>query len=212
MKQKIPYDVFARLLEEKGVKAYDVAKHTGVRQSTLSEWKRGTYTPKADKRKILADYFGVTLEYLDGDSPYPHGDPTIVEKYTQPLEMIRIPVFNNIPGNLPLISITDRREDIMIKNPNDNESYYGIIVNDNSMSPRLMKNDIAVFREQNVCENDHIVIVKPKELDHAIIRRIVRKEHFTVLQSIDSAYNSFVYIDESEFKIIGVVTGMYRSF
>ena len=179
MKQKIPYDVFARLLEEKGVKAYDVAKHTGVRQSTLSEWKRGTYTPKADKRKILADYFGVTLEYLDGDSPYPHGDPTVVEKYTQPLEMIRIPVFNNIPGNLPLISITDRREDIMIKNPNDNESYYGIIVNDNSMSPRLMKNDIAVFREHNVCENDDIIIVKPKELDHAIIRRIVRKEHFT---------------------------------
>lgn len=100
----------------------------------------------------------------------------------------------------------------MIKNPNDNESYYGIIVNDNSMSPRLMKNDIAVFREHNVCENDDIIIVKPKELDHAIIRRIVRKEHFTVLQSIDSAYDSFVYIDESEFKIIGVVTGMYRSF
>ena len=32
--------------------------------------------PKADKRKKLADYFGVTFAYLDGESEYPHGEPT----------------------------------------------------------------------------------------------------------------------------------------
>lgn len=32
--------------------------------------------PKTEKRKKHADYFGVTLAYLDGESEYPHGEST----------------------------------------------------------------------------------------------------------------------------------------
>lgn len=31
---------------------------------TLSDWKRGKTTPKQDKLQLIADYFGVTLDYL----------------------------------------------------------------------------------------------------------------------------------------------------
>ena len=37
-------------------------------QPTLSEWKKGTYTPKQDKLQKIADYFGVTLDYLMGNT------------------------------------------------------------------------------------------------------------------------------------------------
>ncbi|MPN11830.1 hypothetical protein SDC9_159138 [bioreactor metagenome] len=30
----------------------------------LSEWKKGSYTPKQDKLQKIADYFGVTVDYL----------------------------------------------------------------------------------------------------------------------------------------------------
>ncbi|MBQ9065245.1 MAG: helix-turn-helix transcriptional regulator, partial [Blautia sp.] len=33
-------------------------------QATLSSWKSGKYTPKIDKLKKLADYFGVPIEEL----------------------------------------------------------------------------------------------------------------------------------------------------
>lgn len=59
------YSVFAELLEKFGVKASDVSKATGINQTVFSEWKKGKSTPKADKRKKIADYFGVSLEYLD---------------------------------------------------------------------------------------------------------------------------------------------------
>lgn len=58
------YDVFARLMKSKGCTAYQVSKATGIAQSTLSDWKSGKSTPKSDKIKTLAEYFGVTPEYL----------------------------------------------------------------------------------------------------------------------------------------------------
>lgn len=58
------YDVFASLLEQRNVKAADVAKATGIHPSTFSDWKKGKSAPKADKLQRIADYFGVTLEYL----------------------------------------------------------------------------------------------------------------------------------------------------
>ena len=59
------YEIFEQLLQEKGVKAADVTRATGISSTVFSEWKKGKSTPKADKRKKIADYFGVSLEYLD---------------------------------------------------------------------------------------------------------------------------------------------------
>ncbi len=58
------YEIFSKLLQEHGITPYKVSKETGVSQSTLSDWKRGVSTPKQDKLQKIADYFGVTLEYL----------------------------------------------------------------------------------------------------------------------------------------------------
>lgn len=58
------YEIFSKLLHEYGVTAYKISKETGISQSTLSDWKSGRITPKADKLQIIADYFNVSLEYL----------------------------------------------------------------------------------------------------------------------------------------------------
>lgn len=58
------YEKFADLLAKTNKTAYRVAKDTGVSTATLSSWKKGEYTPKLDKLKLLADYFGVSIEYF----------------------------------------------------------------------------------------------------------------------------------------------------
>lgn len=58
------YEIFAKLLDEKGVRAADVCRATGLPSSLFSEWKRGKSKPKIDKLQKIADYFGVTVEYL----------------------------------------------------------------------------------------------------------------------------------------------------
>ncbi len=58
------YEKFAELLDKYDKTAYQVSKDTGIAQSVLSDWKTGRSKPKADKLKILADYFGVSIEYF----------------------------------------------------------------------------------------------------------------------------------------------------
>lgn len=58
------YEIFDRLLKSRGLKIADVSRGTGISGATLYEWKAGKYTPKADKLQLIADFFGVTLDYL----------------------------------------------------------------------------------------------------------------------------------------------------
>ncbi|WP_230140213.1 helix-turn-helix domain-containing protein [Clostridium neonatale] len=58
------YKKFESLLKERNVTAYQVSKNTGIATATLSEWKKGTYTPKADKLLKIAQYFEVPIEYF----------------------------------------------------------------------------------------------------------------------------------------------------
>jgi transcriptional regulator with XRE-family HTH domain len=68
------YEIFLKLLEEKGVSAYKVGKATGIAGSTFTDWKTGRSAPKQDKLQKIADYFGVSLDYLmtgkEQNSPY----------------------------------------------------------------------------------------------------------------------------------------------
>lgn len=58
------YEKFEKLLEERGVTAYEVAKQTGIASTTLSAWKKGEYTPKIDKLCKIADYFEIPVTYF----------------------------------------------------------------------------------------------------------------------------------------------------
>jgi len=58
------YEIFEKLLKEHNVTPYRVAKDTGITTATLTSWKQGKYTPKTEKLQKIADYFGVSLDYL----------------------------------------------------------------------------------------------------------------------------------------------------
>ena len=58
------YQKYEALRIKAGVTDYEVAKQTGVSTSTLTNWKYARYSPKADKLKLLSDYFGVSIEYF----------------------------------------------------------------------------------------------------------------------------------------------------
>lgn len=76
------YSVFEQLLQKSGLSTYRVSKDTGIAQSVFSSWKNGISTPKQDKMKKIADYFGVSVEYLmtgkekDGGEIYYLNDET----------------------------------------------------------------------------------------------------------------------------------------
>ena len=70
----VMYDVYCKLRDSKGVKDATVAKATGINQSTFTDWRTGRSVPKKEKLQKIADYFGVTLDYLmtgqEQNAPY----------------------------------------------------------------------------------------------------------------------------------------------
>lgn len=61
------YDILSNLMELQGVTPYRLSKETGITQATLSRWKNGITQPSIETLQTLADYFGVTVDYLTGN-------------------------------------------------------------------------------------------------------------------------------------------------
>ncbi len=58
------YEKYIELRDKKKVTDYRVSMDTGITKSTFTDWKNGRSQPKVDKLKILANYFGVSIEYF----------------------------------------------------------------------------------------------------------------------------------------------------
>ena len=58
------YEVFEQLLQKFGVTTADVCKATGIGQSTMSNWKSRRNLLSGKNARLIADYFGVSVDYL----------------------------------------------------------------------------------------------------------------------------------------------------
>lgn len=86
------YEIFEQLLQKYGVTSYKVAKEAGVTQTALSNWKTGRSTPTVKTLQKIADYFGVTVDYLmtgkDEKPPEPQLTPRDKRDIAKDLESI----------------------------------------------------------------------------------------------------------------------------
>lgn len=57
------YDQFIKLCDERGEKPTPVAKKLGCSSSNVALWKKGS-VPRTPVLSKIADYFGVTTQYL----------------------------------------------------------------------------------------------------------------------------------------------------
>lgn len=54
------------LREEKSITQTKLAQETKIKQANISRWESGLNTPNLSDLWILADYFGVSIDYLTG--------------------------------------------------------------------------------------------------------------------------------------------------
>ncbi len=58
------YDVYLSLCKRNSKKPSVVAAELGINKSNVSNWKNNGYTPRGEVLQKIADYFGVTTDYL----------------------------------------------------------------------------------------------------------------------------------------------------
>ena len=64
--QNIFVERLKELLQEKGINQAKLSKETNIPQQSISSWITCVRTIQIDSLCILADYFGVTTDYLLG--------------------------------------------------------------------------------------------------------------------------------------------------
>lgn len=206
------YDVLQKLLDEKGITATDVARETGISRSSMTDWKKGRSTPKYEKRKKIADMFGVTVDYLDGLSPFPYGEEKNFEVCSES-NTVTIPILGRIPAGIPIEAVTDRIGEIEIANPRGDDKYWALKVKGDSMYPKILDGDIVIFREQPCCENGDICVVRVNGTD-ATLKKVIKDKDSVILQPLNPDFEPLVFsdsvVDQPSLAIIGVAKEIRR--
>lgn len=78
-------------LNEKDKRAYELCDVLGIRTSTMSTWKTRHNDPPAKYMKTIADFLGVSLDYLITGQDAP------VRKTTTPEEDELLELFHSLP-------------------------------------------------------------------------------------------------------------------
>ena len=60
------YDVYVELCHNNGKSPSAVAQELGINKSNVSNWKNNGYTPRGAVLNKIAEYFGVSVDYLLG--------------------------------------------------------------------------------------------------------------------------------------------------
>ena len=82
------YEIYCKLRDAMGVKDADVVKATGITKSTFSDWKSGRSKPKDEILQKIADFFGVTAEYLRTGKETDKKEPQLNPKDQKDIENI----------------------------------------------------------------------------------------------------------------------------
>ena len=148
------YQRFENLLRSRGTTVYRVSKATGISASTFTDWKNGRSVPKADKMRLIADFFEVSLDSLLGSAA---GEVSEFAGYTSVKAKKMVPIIGEIRAGSPIIT----NETLLgreFADVDDAEEYFFLKVCGDSMKNIGMVNgSLVLFRKQQYAEEGDVV-------------------------------------------------------
>ena len=173
-----------KLRDQKGISQAELARFLGVARSTVCQYEAERREPDNETLSKLADYFGVTVDYLLGRES---GQPPKSKKGKW------IPVYGEIAAGIPIEAI----EDIIDYEEIDDEmaatgEYIALRIKGDSMEPRIKEGDVVIIRRQENVENGQIAAVMVNG-DSATLKQVKREENGLWLISSNQAYPPIFY-------------------
>lgn len=196
------YEIFEKLCEEKGVTPYRVCKETGITTATISNWKAGRYTPKQDKLQKIAEFLGVTIEYLmTGENP---NIATISNIF--PIELNKFPMLGEIACGKPKYTNEDR-ESYVMAGTNIKADFCLKASGDSMVNARILDGDIVFIRKQDMVDNGEIAAVVINNDSEATLKRLFyyQEKGLLILKAENPAYEDLIFQGEelNEVHILG---------
>ncbi|MEA4941943.1 MAG: XRE family transcriptional regulator [Oscillibacter sp.] len=152
------------LREGKRLSQKELAQNLHMANSTLCQYENDDRVPSDDVKTRIADYFGVTVDYLLG-------------RHTEAASHkgVMIPVLGDVAAGIPIEAIQDilDYEEISRELASRGE-YFGLRLRGDSMAPRMCEGDVVIVRKQSDADSGDVAVVLVNG-DSATVKNI-RKE------------------------------------
>lgn len=175
-----------------------------IAAGSITKWKNGA-TPSGKTLQKIADYFGVTVDYLLSGPSLPSSD-----NYHSSLSGYKV---------IPVLSSYETDEENPVKYLVGEEAvclpegeYFGIKISDDSMAPSLLPGDTVIIKKQDTAECGDLVLCK---LDAApAVMRQIKKESLGICLIPRNSREEIIFISNTEadrLTICGIATELRRT-
>lgn len=195
------------LREQKHISQAELARLVGVVRSAMCQYENGTRQIPDSTKIFLADYFGVSVDYLLGRDEI--STPNYRNVY--PLDpYIKLPIFGEIRAGTPINMEQGETSEWEYADASYGDGQHFMLrVNGNSMSPTIPDGSIAIIRVQDYAEPRQIVAFA-MDGDYATLKRYYPQSDGSILlrgdnPEADSYLITQDQIQNGEAHILGIV-------
>lgn len=201
------WENFVLLCNEKKMSPSGVCSALKFSTTTASNWKNGSQPRDTALRKI-ADYFGVTVEYLIGkETEKPIRSDEAIELDRQNIRWV--PVFESVSAGFGAFASSDIQDymPVYFSNLSEAEDTICIKVKGDSMHPKIEDGDIIQVHKQDTVDSGSIAVVMV-DGDDGLVKKIIYGHDWIELHSINPMYAPmrFEPSDMDRIRVVGLVT------
>ena len=194
---------FIELCTQKNVSPSYVCLKVGISPAAFSQWTDKTVPRKVTQKKI-ADFFGVTVDYLLGKK----------ETATPTKRGIKIKVLGSVAAGIPISAIHDViDEEEITEELAAQGDFFGLAIKGDSMSPMIMNGDTVIVKAQPEVKDGDIAIALVGE-EEATCKKIKKTPEGVMLIPLNSEYEPIFYtnkqIEQLPVRVIGKVVEQRR--
>lgn len=188
-------------LNRKQMTQSELARRSGITQSSISDYINGKYEPKQDKVDRIAAALNISPSFLVGKT----GDesPLDYNRYgILPVTKREIPVLGNVHCGTPTYA---EQEYLAAVDSEISADFALIAVGDSMINAGIDDGDLVFVRRQSTVDNGQIAVVLIN--DEAAIKRVQNSGDVLILNPANPRYETLTFQakDGKDIKILGKV-------
>ncbi len=186
-------------MKERGIRATDLSRATGLSKARISQYVNGKYIPKADAVAKMAAVLGVsTLWLLGEDTEVTVGEVPAIPAPANllPLRLHRYPMLGEIACGSPILA-NEEGADSYVTAAEEDADFCLVAKGDSMIGARIFDGDRVFIQQTEMVRNGEIAAVVVED-DEATLKRVYYypEEDKLVLAAENTAYAPLVFSGE----------------
>lgn len=205
------WKIFESLCGSAEKRPQQVLKELSISSGSGTAWKNGV-TPSSKSLQKLADYFGVSVDYLLGNTVDAEKENALDEKSSAVVldsqNIFMIPIYENASagfGAMAIDMVVDYTP-LFFTSAKEAEETICIVVRGDSMFPKIEDGDLIQVHKQSSVDSGQVAVVLV-DGEEAFVKKIVYGETWIELHSFNPMYKTIRFngAETQRVRILGVV-------